>query len=121
MENKPRIKMPIIVEGKYDKNIIKQIFDAIVISVDGFGIFNSGEKQALIRRLSGDGIIILTDSDGGGKQIRSFLQGIIPKDRVFNAYIPRIEGKEKRKKTPSKAGLLGVEGMDKEVDRKSVV
>ena len=112
--------MPIIVEGKYDKNIIKQIFDAIVISVDGFGIFNSLEKQALIRRLSGDGIIILTDSDGGGKQIRSFLQGIIPKDRVFNAYIPRIEGKEKRKKTPSKAGLLGVEGMDKEVLMRSL-
>ena len=115
MENKPRIKMPIVVEGKYDKNILKQLFDATVISVDGFGIFNSKEKQALLRRISTDGIIILTDSDGGGKQIRSFLLGIIPKERVFNAYIPKIEGKERRKKSPSAAGLLGVEGMDREV------
>ena len=30
-------------------------------------------------------------------------------------YIPEIEGKEKRKKTHSKAGLLGVEGMTREV------
>lgn len=120
MENKPRIKMTIVVEGKYDKNILKQIFDATVISVDGFGIFNSREKQALIRRLSSDGIIILTDSDGGGKQIRSFLLGIIPKERVYNAYIPKIEGKERRKKKPSAAGLLGVEGMDREVLMRSL-
>ena len=120
MSDKPRIKMPIAVEGKYDKSIIKQYFDATVISVDGFGIFNSKEKQALLRRLSTDGIIILTDSDGGGKQIRSFLLGIIPKERVYNAYIPKIEGKERRKKSPSKAGLLGVEGMDKEVLMRSL-
>ncbi len=114
MHNKPKITMPIVVEGKYDKNLLKQLFDATVISIDGFGIFNSKEKQELLRRLSGQGLIILTDSDGGGRQIRSFLSGIIPKDKIFNAYIPQIEGKERRKKSPSKAGLLGVEGMDRE-------
>ncbi|MBQ8372255.1 MAG: DUF4093 domain-containing protein [Clostridia bacterium] len=112
---KPRINMPIIVEGKYDKNALMQIFDATVIAVGGFGIFNSKEKQALIRKISKDGVILLTDSDGGGTQIRSFLKGIIPKEKIFNAYVPMIKGKEKRKAKPSKAGLLGVEGVGREV------
>lgn len=111
---KYRIDLPIVVEGKYDKNTLMQIFDATVVYIGGFGIFNSKEKQALLRRLAVNGIIILVDPDGGGKQIRSFLNGIIQKDKIYNAYIPRVEGKERRKDKPSKAGLLGVEGMDRE-------
>lgn len=114
---KPRISMPVIVEGKYDKNKIKQVFDATVISVGGFGIFNSAELRALIRRISADGVILLTDSDGGGVQIRKYLKGILPDGKVYNAYIPKIKGKERRKSTPSKEGLLGVEGMSAEVIR----
>ena len=94
---KKRIKYPIIVEGKYDKNTLLQIFDAHVVTLSGFGIFNSGEKQALLRRLAARGIIILTDSDGAGRQIRSFLLGILPPEKVINLHIPRVEGKEKRK------------------------
>lgn len=112
---KPRIELPIVVEGKYDKNTLAQIFDATVVPVGGFSIFNSREKQALLRRISERGIILLTDSDGGGRQIRAFLNGIVPKDRIHNVYIPAIAGKEKRKKHPSRQGLLGVEGVGREV------
>ena len=113
---KKRIKYPIIVEGKYDKTAICSIFDATVITTGGFSIFNSKEKQSLIRKLAeSGGIIILTDSDGGGKQIRSFLSGIVPKEKIFNLYSPQIKGKERRKNAPSKAGLLGVEGVGREV------
>ena len=112
---KPRIKYPIIVEGKYDKNTLSQIFDCTVLVTGGFGIFNAKEKQALLRRIAEGGVIVLTDSDGGGKQIRSFLSGILPKDKIHNLYIPKIEGKERRKRTASKAGTLGVEGMEREV------
>lgn len=112
---KPRIELPIVVEGKYDKNTLMQIFDATVIPVGGFSIFNSREKQALLRRVSERGIILLTDSDGGGRQIRAFLNGIVPKERIHNVYIPAIAGKEKRKKHPSRQGLLGVEGVGREV------
>ena len=112
---KPKIKYPIIVEGKYDKNTLSQIFDCTVIVTGGFGIFNAKEKQALIRRIAEGGVIVLTDSDGGGKQIRSFLQGIIPKEKIHNAYIPKIEGKERRKRVASRAGTLGVEGMGRDV------
>ena len=112
---KPRIKYPIIVEGKYDKNTLSQIFDCTVLVTGGFGIFNAKEKQALLRRIAESGVIVLTDSDGGGKQIRSFLSGILPKDKIHNLYIPKIEGKERRKRTASKAGTLGVEGMERDV------
>ena len=111
---KKKISLPIIVEGKYDKTTLTSMFDCTVISVGGFGVFNSKEKQALLRRLCVDGAVILTDSDGGGVQIRSFLSGILPKDKIRHAYIPKVEGKEKRKTKAGKAGLLGVEGMSRE-------
>ena len=111
---KKKIALPIFVEGKYDKNTLLQIFDANVIYVGGFSIFNAKEKQSLIRRLGQHGAIILTDSDSGGRQIRSFLCSILPRDKVYNAYIPQIIGKEKRKSAPSRQGYLGVEGMSRE-------
>ena len=113
MERK-KISLPIVVEGKYDKSTILSMFDTTVITLGGFAVFNSKEKQALIRKVAKDGIIVLTDSDGAGKMIRSFLNGIIPKDKIYNLYIPKIAGKEKRKTAPSKEGLLGVEGMGRE-------
>lgn len=114
MAERIKISLPIAVEGKYDKSTLLSIFDTTVITLGGFAVFNSKEKQALLRKVAKDGIIILTDSDGAGKVIRSFLNGIIPKDKIYNLYIPKIEGKEKRKGTPSKEGLLGVEGMKRE-------
>ena len=115
VREKKKLSLPVVVEGKYDKNTLSQIFDAKIFTLDGFGIFNSKEKQALLRKIAEKGIIILTDSDGGGKQLRSFLLGILPHKNVHNLYIPRIEGKEKRKKRASKSGVLGVEGMEPEV------
>ena len=112
---KKRIALPVIVEGKYDKIKIDSIFDARVFVSGGFGVFNSEAKQSLLRSVSGEGVILLLDSDGGGTQIRSFLNSILPKEKIYNLYIPSILGKEKRKARPSKAGTLGVEGMEREV------
>lgn len=118
-DGRKKIALPIIVEGKYDKSAILGIFDATVITTGGFGVFNSSEKKALIKRLAGDGgVILLTDSDAGGKQIRSFISSILPKSQIYNLYIPRIEGKEKRKRAPSKEGVLGVEGVGGDVLKK---
>lgn len=115
---KKRINIPILVEGKYDKITLCQIFDAKVITLGGFSIFNSKEKQSLIKKISENGVIIMTDSDGGGKQIRSFLLGILPPEKVINIHIPKISGKEKRKPRASKSGVLGVEGMNRETIEK---
>lgn len=116
MTEKPRVTLPIVVEGRYDKSTLLSMFSATVVTTGGFSVFNSKEKRLLITRLAeAGGIILLTDSDAGGRQIRSFISGILPKERIFNLYIPRVEGKEKRKRAPSRQGLLGVEGMSREV------
>ena len=111
---KCKVKLPIVVEGRYDKAHLSSFLSANIITTSGFGIFKNKEKQALIRRLAKDGIILLCDSDGGGRQIRSYLSGILPKDKIYNLYTPEIRGKERRKTTASKAGVLGVEGISKE-------
>lgn len=110
---KLKIPYPIIVEGKYDRLRLLCVCEANIITTDGFCIFKKHEKLALIRKLSARSpIILLTDSDGAGKLIRSHLTSAIPKDRLIQLYIPKIEGKEKRKSEPSAEGTLGVEGME---------
>ena len=113
---KLKIAYPIIVEGKYDKMKLLAICEGLIIKTDGFGVFKKHEKAALIRALAKKSpLIILTDSDGGGKLIRSHVSSLVPKDKLIQLYIPKIEGKEKRKSEPSKEGILGVEGMENEL------
>ena len=109
------IPYPIIVEGKYDRLRLLTVCDVStqIITTDGFGVFKKSEKLALIRRLAErTAIIVLTDSDGAGKLIRSHITSAIPKDKLIQLYIPKIKGKEKRKSEPSAEGTLGVEGME---------
>lgn len=111
-----KVKEAIICEGKYDKIRLSGIFDTVIITTDGFGIFKDPEKKALIRLLAENcGLILLTDSDSAGQMIRKYLEKLVPRDRVKNLYLPEIKGKEKRKSSPSAAGLLGVEGTDNEI------
>lgn len=112
-DNLLKIDIPVIVEGKYDKIRLQSVIDGVIITTDGFAIFNKNEKLALLRRLASKrGIIVLTDSDGAGKVIRSYISSAVPKDKIIHLYTPAIQGKEKRKHAPSKAGILGVEGME---------
>ena len=116
---KLRINYPIIVEGKYDKIKILSVADACVIQTDGFGVFKNSERLALIRKLAErEKIIVMTDSDGAGKVIRSHITSAIPKDRLIQLYIPQVEGKEKRKQAPSAEGYLGVEGTEADIIRR---
>lgn len=119
MSDRIHIPLPVVVEGKYDKIKLASIIDATIITTGGFGIFTSRERMALIRRLAEcGGVVILTDSDGAGSLIRSHIKSALPADKIYNLYIPRIEGKERRKRTASKDGSLGVEGMQDGLLRK---
>ena len=116
MKERVHIPLPVVVEGKYDKMKLASLIDATIVTTAGFGIFNSREKLALIRRLAErGGVVILTDSDGAGSVIRSHIKSALPPDKIYDLYIPRIEGKERRKSAPSKDGSLGVEGMRDEL------
>ena len=65
-------------------------------------------------------LIVLTDSDGAGKLIRSHLTSVLPADQLIQLYVPRIEGKEKRKTKASADGNLGVEGIKDDVILKAL-
>ena len=111
-----KIKEAIVVEGRYDKNTLRQIVDAPIVETSGFGIMNDKAQLAFLRRIaSARGLIIFTDSDGAGFVIRNYLKGAIPAEQVKHAYIPDVAGKERRKAAPGKEGKLGVEGMTPEV------
>lgn len=110
------VKEVIVVEGRYDKNTLRQVVDAVVIETSGFGIFNDAQKQKLLRRMAeARGLIVLTDPDGAGFVIRNFIKSCVPPERLKQAYVPDIRGKEKRKARPSREGKLGVEGMRAEI------
>jgi len=122
--NKIKIKQTIIVEGKYDKIKLKSIVDANIITTDGFRIFNDSQKRSLIKNIAEKtGIIILTDSDFAGMQIRNFIKSCVGdiNNKIINAYIPKVPGREKRKsgqtksksKSKTKENILGVEGTEK--------
>ena len=111
-----KIREAIIVEGRYDKNALSQVVDAMIIETSGFGLFNDKEKQKLLRVIAqARGLIVLTDSDGAGFVIRNYIKQCIDPWLVKHAYIPDIYGKERRKSAPSKEGKLGVEGMEPQV------
>ena len=87
---KIRLDRPLLVEGRYDKNTLSQVATGVILSVGGFSVFHNDTLVAYLRRLAEpDGLLILTDSDGGGGQIR----------RAFNAKYPReyIDRPEKRR------------------------
>ncbi len=106
----------IVVEGRYDKIRLSGVVDALIITTDGFHIFNDKEKQRFIKKTALEkGLLILTDSDAAGFKIRNLIKNIVPEDRVTHVFIPDIFGKEKRKDAPSKEGKLGVEGIDNKI------
>ena len=113
---KLKIPYPIVVEGKYDRLRLISVCNAKIMTTEGFGIFKKKEKLALFREISKKTpVIIITDSDGAGKLIRSHITSAIPKDRLIQLYIPKIKGTEKRKSQASAEGTLGVEGMEREL------
>ena len=110
------VREVIVVEGRYDKNALSQVVDAVIIETSGFGIFNDAEKRKLLQTMAeARGLIVLTDSDGAGFVIRNYIRGCVDPKLVKHAYIPDIYGKERRKSAPSREGKLGVEGMKPQV------
>ena len=116
IKRKPIIREVIVVEGRYDRNTLSQVVDALIFETGGFSILRDKEKLQALRMLAEKrGLILLTDSDDAGFVIRNRLKSLLPPEQIRQAFIPSVEGKEKRKPKPSKQGILGVEGMPPEV------
>ncbi len=115
-EEKPCVRQVIVVEGRYDRAAVLRAVDATVVETGGFHLFHDREQLEYFRMLAEKrGVILLTDSDGAGLVIRGKLRGMLGENcEILQAYVPRIPGKERRKDHPSRAGVLGVEAMDRE-------
>lgn len=111
----------LVVEGKYDAARLARLTDAMILPTGGFAIFSDRKRQQLLKELAArNGLILLTDSDRAGFQIRTYITNLVGAERVVQAYVPALPGKERRKAAPGKEGLLGVEGVPDELIRKSL-
>lgn len=111
-----RVRQAVVVEGKYDKIRLSSFLDALILTTDGFAVFHDKEKLSLLRALAvSRGLILLTDSDPAGLQIRHYLRQAVREGEIVHVFVPEIHGREKRKDRDSAAGLLGVEGMSEEI------
>lgn len=111
----------LVVEGKYDAARLARLTDAMILLTDGFAIFSDKKRQRLLKELARQsGLILLTDSDKAGFQIRTYLTNLVGAEHVVQAYVPALPGKERRKAAPGKEGLLGVEGVPDEVVLRSL-
>ena len=93
-----RIKEAIIAEGRDDEAAIRRAVEAEVIITHGYGI--SGATLSLIEKAYKEkGIIIFTDPDHAGAEIRKRLTMLFPK--AGQAYLSRGEAE--------KGGDIGIE------------
>ena len=71
-----KIEQVILVEGKYDAARIANLVEAVILTTDGFRVIKDRALQALLKRLARErGLILLTDSDAAGFNIRHFDPG----------------------------------------------
>ena len=93
------IKEVIVVEGRDDISAVKAAVDAEIIQTNGFAIRKKGNVEKLRVAYEKKGLIVLTDPDFVGEELRKYIQNFFP--NVKQAYISRKEG--------SKDGDVGVE------------
>ncbi|MGL4989235.1 MAG: ribonuclease M5 [Cetobacterium sp.] len=101
---KKRIKEVIVVEGRDDISAVKAAVDAEIIQTNGFAIRKKGNIEKLRVAYENKGIIVLTDPDFVGEELRKYILKFFPEAK--QAYISRKEG--------SKDGDIGVENANPE-------
>ena len=107
-----RLSRALVVEGKYDAARLANLVEGTILTTDGYRVFKDRALQTLLKQMAvAQGLVILTDSDAAGFKIRHFVTGLVGAQRVLQAFVPAMEGKEPRKAAPGKEGLLGVEGI----------
>ena len=100
---KLKIKEAIVVEGRDDTAVLKQVTDALIIETHGFGIAKT-TWELLEKAYKEKGLIILTDPDFSGEEIRKKIVKNFPESK--HAYMPR--------KKATKKGDIGIENASPE-------
>lgn len=105
-----RVERAVVVEGKDDVSAVTRACDALIIPTHGFGI--TAETWAVLAKANEElGLIILTDPDHAGQEIRRMLTEKFP--GAVQCYMARedaVSGDD-----------IGIENADPEDIRKAVV
>ena len=98
----PKIREILVVEGRDDTAAIKKSVDAITIETHGYGITNKTWKL-IEEAYNGPGIIVFTDPDHAGEQIRRRIMEKFPEARagVFRSQSRYEEGRYRHRKCRS--------------------
>ena len=48
---KIKLSCAVLCEGKYDKIKLSSVIDGVILTTDGFSVFNNSEKKAMIKTL----------------------------------------------------------------------
>lgn len=100
---KLRVKEVIVVEGRDDTNAVLRAIDGLTIETHGFGI--KAETWSLLEKAYAEkGLIIFTDPDYSGEEIRRKLTARFPDSR--QAFLTRSEAERK--------GDIGIENASPE-------
>lgn len=96
--DKLKIKEAIVVEGRDDSAALRQAVDAFIIETHGFGI-SRRTWELLARAYEEKGLIIMTDPDFAGEEIRKRISARFPASK--HVYMPR--------RAATRKGDIGVE------------
>ncbi len=105
-----KIQELIVVEGVDDVAAVKKAVDAEVLPVHGFAVRSAKTLDKIRFASERVGVIVLTDPDHAGRQIRETIEKAVP--NVKHAYISRSEG--------TKKDNIGVENASSEAIRSAL-
>ena len=89
-----KIKEIVVVEGKTDTALLKELFEVDTIETHGLAL--DQQTLELIQEASKSrGIIVLTDPDFPGKKIRDQIQAVVP--NCQHAFVAKKDARGKKK------------------------
>ena len=93
-ESMKKIKEVIIVEGKTDTQVLKELFDVETIETHGLAL--SQETLDYIKKVNDTrGVIVLTDPDYPGMKIRNMIKDVLPNSK--HAFVKKKDAIGKNK------------------------
>ncbi|MBQ9060876.1 MAG: ribonuclease M5 [Firmicutes bacterium] len=105
----PKIEEIIVVEGRDDTVAIRQAVDAVTIETHGFGI-REETWQLIDKAYQTKGIIVFTDPDTAGEQIRRRIMDRFP--GAMEAFLDQSQA--------AKAGDIGIENASPQAIREAL-
>jgi len=92
MRDRVVIQQVILCEGKHDVVRLSSLFDTLILPTHGFAIYNDKQRRKLFGKLAQQrGLVIVTDSDPAGMQIRKFISQGIPVEQITHVFVPRAD------------------------------